>query len=236
MATASNVVSVDEPLYGDSSALQTVSPDILRACYSAHHRHVLQICRRFFRHREDAEDAAAEVFLKLYRVLPQKDHTIPFRPWVSKVAGNHCIDKLRQRNREHSSSIEEIGLAGWSDLSTPSPLSAVMRKDEDRRVRTELMSLPGKYRIPLVLRFYKRMSYSEIGRVLNASLPTVRIMIFRAKKHLAVRLRRAENKPTQRGFPRLETQQWIGTTQKRAGTAEERVPHPLRFSKGASFL
>ena len=194
MATTSNAVLMDELDCGDSGELQTVSPEVLRACYSAHYRHVLQVCRRFFRHREDAEDAAAEVFLKLYRVLPQKDQTIPFRPWVSKVAGNHCIDKLRQRNREHSSSIEEIGLAGWSDMSTASPLSAVMRKDEDRRVRNELLGLPEKYRVPLVLRFYKRMSYSEIGRVLNASLPTVRIMIFRAKKHLSDRLRRTEQR------------------------------------------
>jgi RNA polymerase sigma-70 factor (ECF subfamily) len=205
MAAISNAALLDESWLSGSSDLSTVTTELLCACYLAHYRHVLQICRRFFRHREDAEDAAAEVFLKLYRVLPQKDRTIPFRPWVAKVAGNHCIDKLRQRNREHSSSLEEIGSAGWSDLSTPSPLFAVMRKDEDRRIRGELMKLPEKYRIPLVLRFYKRMSYSEIGRVLNASLPTVRILIFRAKKHLAVRLRRAEKKPTQltfRGTPK----------------------------------
>ena len=65
---------------------------------SARYQYVLRVCRRFFRQPEDAEDAAAEVFLKLYRVLHQRDETMPFRPWVSRVAGRHCIDKLRQKN------------------------------------------------------------------------------------------------------------------------------------------
>lgn len=201
MATATAVLS-KEPCPHASGPSLSVTPDLLHACYLSHYRHVLQICRRFFRHREDAEDAAAEIFLKLYRVLPQKDQNIPFRPWVSKVAGNHCIDKLRQRNREQSSSLEDFGFATWSDCSTASPLSAVLRQDEERRVRQALLRLPEKYRTPLVLRFYKRMSYAEIGRVLNASLPTVRIMIFRAKKHLAARLRRAEKKPSEMLFLR----------------------------------
>lgn len=170
----------------------SVSPEDLRAIYTAHYRHVLQVCRGFFRQREDAEDAAAEVFLKLYRVLHQKDETLPFRPWVSQVAGHHCIDKLRQKKRERSYSLEEIDLSGLADRSTPSPLSQILNRDEQRRVRAHLASLPNKYRVPLILRYYKRMSYSEIGDVLNMRAPTVRVMLFRAKNQLARKLRRAE--------------------------------------------
>jgi RNA polymerase sigma-70 factor (ECF subfamily) len=172
---------------------QPISPEVLRACYTAHYRHVLQICRRFFRQPEDAEDAAAEVFLKLYRVLHQKDETMPFRPWVSQVAGHHCIDKLRQRKRERSSSLEEMDFSSFADDSTPSPLSQLLRQDDQRRIREQLTRLPEKYKTPLVLRYYERMSYSEIARVLNTRLPTVRIMIFRAKSYLRRNLRRSEN-------------------------------------------
>src|ERR1700676_1814347 len=63
-----------------------ISSELLRVLYVAHYRHVLQICRKFFRHLEDAEDAAAEVFLKLYRVLHQKDELVPFPPWISQMA------------------------------------------------------------------------------------------------------------------------------------------------------
>lgn len=191
MAAQSNLLLIEETRRCATST-QPIPPEVLRAFYSAHHHHVLHVCRRFFRQPEDAEDAAAEVFLKLYRVLHQKDETSPFLPWVSQVAGHHCIDKLRKRQREKSSSLEEVNLSGIADRSTPSPLSEVLRKDEARRVREQLVRLPAKYKVPLVLRYYERMSYSEIARTLNTRAPTVRVMIFRATNYLRRNLRQAE--------------------------------------------
>jgi len=133
---------------------------------------------------EQAEDAAAEVFLKLYRVLHQKDETLPFRPWVSRVAGRHCIDKLRKRKREQSSSLEETDAECIPDRSIPSPLSQLLRKDEHRQFREQLTRLPERYKAPLILLYYKRMSYSEVARVLNTRLPVLRTMMFRAKGYL----------------------------------------------------
>ncbi|MGB7848680.1 MAG: sigma-70 family RNA polymerase sigma factor [Candidatus Acidiferrum sp.] len=193
MASKSDVLLMEETqLCAVLNQPQPVHPEVLSTIYTAHYRHVLQICRRFFRQPEEAEDAAAEVFLKLYRVLHQKDETLPFRPWVSQVAGHHCIDKLRRKKFERSSFLEEIDLSTVADRSTPSPLSQILRKDEQRQVREQLTRLPDKYKVPLVLRYYKRMSYSEIARELNTRLPAVRMTIFRAKDYLRRNLRRSE--------------------------------------------
>jgi RNA polymerase sigma-70 factor (ECF subfamily) len=164
--------------------LQPICPEVLSTIYTTHHHYVLRVCRRFFRQPEDAEDAAAEVFVKLYGVLHQKDETLPFRPWVAQVAARHCIDKLRRKKCEKSSSLDDIDFGGVADRSTPSPLSQILSKDEQRQVREQLTRLPEKYKLPLVLRYYKRMSYSEIARTLNTRLPTVRMIIFRAKGYL----------------------------------------------------
>ncbi len=172
--------------------LQTC-PEVLGTIYTAHYHHVLRVCRRFFRQPEDAEDAAAEVFLKLHRVLETRDEAVPFRPWVSQVAGRHCIDKLRQRKREKSSSVAGADLSRVPDDSTPSPLSRVLRGEEQRQVRQQLIRLPEKYKVPLALRYYKQMSYSEIARALNRGLPAVRMMIFRAKVQLRRNLRREQS-------------------------------------------
>ncbi len=160
---------------------QPICPDVLSDIYTAHYPHVLRVCRRFFRQPEDAEDAAAEVFLKLYRVLHQKNESRPFRPWVSQVAGRHCIDKIRHRKSEKKSSVEGIDLDAVVDRSTPSPLSQILRKDEHRQFREHLTRLPEKYKVPLMLLYYKRMSYLEIARALNTRLPALRMMLFRAR-------------------------------------------------------
>jgi RNA polymerase sigma-70 factor, ECF subfamily len=185
MATKSTLMIMeDAPFGGAMNPVQPICPEVLSTIYTAHYRYVLGICRRFFQQPEDAEDAAAEVFLKLYRVLHQKDERLPFRPWVSQVAWRHCIDKLRRRKRERSFSLEGADFECVPDRSIPSPLSQLLRKDKHRQVREQLTRLPERYRAPLMLLYYKRMSYSEIARALNTRLPTLRTMMFRAKSYL----------------------------------------------------
>jgi RNA polymerase sigma-70 factor, ECF subfamily len=185
MATKSTLLPVsDKQLGGSLNQPRPICGEFLRECYVAHHPYVLRICRRYFRLPEDAEDAAAEVFLKLYKVLNQKDETSPLRPWLSQVTGHHCVDKLRRRKCEKNSSLEDNDLSGFADHSTPSPLSQVLSKEEQRHVREQLRRLPAKYQVPLVLRYYKRMSYSQIARRMNRGLPAIKMMIFRAKEHL----------------------------------------------------
>lgn len=185
MATKSTSIFLEETGLGSAlnQALQTC-PEVLSAIYTAHYSHVLRVCRRFFRRPEDAEDAAAEVFLKLHTVLDKKDEKHPFCPWVCQVAGRHCIDKLRRRKREKCSVVTGTDLCAVPDVSTPSPLSQVLHKEAKRQVREQLNLLPDYYRVPLVLRYYKRMSYSEIASVLNRRLPGVRTIMFRARNRL----------------------------------------------------
>jgi RNA polymerase sigma-70 factor, ECF subfamily len=194
MATKSTLLPMEETrAYLPLNQTQPICPELFDTIYSDHYRHVLRICQSFFRQPEDAEDAAAEVFLKLYRVLQHRDETVPFRPWVSKVAGHHCIDKLRRKKSEKSSSLEEIDPSGVPDHAIPSPLSQILRKDEQRQVRKHLTRLPKKYKVPLVLRYYKRMSYSEIARTLNTRLPALRMTLFRAKNYLRRNLQRDQS-------------------------------------------
>ena len=185
MATQPTVVFREETTLCASLGRRMRScPEELSSIYRDHYGHVLRICRRFFRHQEDAEDAAAEVFLKLHWILETRDETLPFRPWVSTVAGRHCIDKLRRRKREKDSSVEEADLSEVRDPSMLSPLSQVLSNEERHEVRKQLIRLPDRYKVPLVLRYYKQMSYSEIACALNRGLPAVRMMIFRAKEQL----------------------------------------------------
>jgi RNA polymerase sigma-70 factor, ECF subfamily len=185
MATKSTLMIMeDAPFGGTMNATQPICPEVVSTIYTAHYRYVLGICRRFFQQPEDAEDAAAEVFLKLYRVLHQKDESLPFRPWVSQVAWRHCIDKLRQKKRERSFSLEGTDFERIPDRSGSSPLSQLLYKDKHRQLREQLTRLPERYKAPLELLYYKQMSYSEIARTLNTRLPVLRTMMFRARGYL----------------------------------------------------
>lgn len=164
-------------------------PEELSSIYTAHYGEILQVCRQFFRQKEDAEDAAAEVFLKLHKILDKKDPALPFRPWLSQVARRHCIDKLRRRKVELRLFPEGSDIRYAADVWAPSPLAQVLRKEKQRQVMEQLNRLPDHYKVPLMLRYHKQMSYSEIAGALNRGLPAVRLMIFRAKNKLRSNLR-----------------------------------------------
>ncbi len=185
MATRSTAILFDEAGLGGvfNHALQS-RREVLSAVYTAHYHHVLRVCRRFFRRPEDAEDAAAEVFLKLHSVLDKKDEEHPFRPWMCQIAGRHCIDKLRRGKREKYSVSLDNDFCVIPDISTPSPLYQVLHKEKNRLVREEVDRLPDYYKVPLMLRYYQRMSYSQIARKLNRSLPAAKSIIYRAKNRL----------------------------------------------------
>jgi RNA polymerase sigma-70 factor (ECF subfamily) len=144
-----------------------------------------------FATRKDAEDAAAEVFLKLHAVLEKKNQKYPFRSWVCQVAGRHCIDKLRRRKREKRWIVAGNNLCALSDVFTPSPLSQVLHNEAKRQVSEQLSRRPDHYKVPLLLRYYKRMSYSEIARTLNRRLSAIKTTIFRAKNRLRRNLGRS---------------------------------------------
>ena len=178
-----------------NQALQAC-PEVLSALYAAHYSYVLRVCRRFLWQPEDAEDAAAEVFLKLHKVLGSHDLSLAFRPWLSQVTRRHCIDKLRKKKREWRHCVEEDEMAALPDMSAPSPFSQALRDEEQRLVREELRRLPLHYRVPLVLRYYKRMSYREIARTLDRQLPAIRVILFRARKALRHKLMHLEKPRT----------------------------------------
>lgn len=189
MAAITNSILFEEP--GLCKVLNEpvqACPEVLGAIYNSHYRHVLQVCRHFFWHQEDAEDAAAEVFLKLHTVLRSGVQPMTLRPWLSKVTGRHCIDKLRKRRRERRHPIEEEEFAALPDTSTLSPLAKVLLQEKQQQVREQLRRLPRHYRIPLVLHYYHRMSYTEIARALGRQMPAIRMTIFRAKRELRDKL------------------------------------------------
>ena len=203
MATIATSVLMEDTSLATLHLGSQTCPEALSTVYVAHYRHVLQVCRRFFRQREDAEDAAAEVFLKLHTVLEKRDRAVPFRPWVTRVAGRHCIDKLRHSKLERNACVVGYEVTGIRDDSTLSPLSQVLRMEAQCQLREQLIRLPERYKVPLLLRYYKRMSYSEIARTLNRGLPAVRMMIFRAKSQLRCNLRSFARPELRRTSPQI---------------------------------
>ena len=152
-------------------------------------RRVFGLCRYLLDSRESAEDATSEVFLKLQRSIETYDGSTPFPSWLMRVAGNQCIDALRRRKRARQIIVEVEDITTIAAPSSePSPLGAVITTEERARVRDAIASLPMKYRVPLVLRYYSELGYEEIAQQLDLPRNHVATLIFRAKQELRQKL------------------------------------------------
>lgn len=158
-----------------------------------HSRRVLNIAYQFTGRRDEAEELAQEVFLRVFRSLHQFDLTTHFVPWLVRVSRNLCIDEHRSRAREKAALVaDEVDPERTEDHGA-SPYRNLEEKELEQRVRRGLAELGEELRTALVLRDLQGLSYSEIAEVLHLAVGTVKSRIHRGRLELATVLSKSRD-------------------------------------------
>lgn len=129
------------------------------------------------RRREDAEDAAMEVFASAMREFPRLSKAQSPRLWLLGIARNKVNDCLRRRYRRSESSLSEA-------IATPAP-SIPLRES----LLDTLDELPDLHREVLVLKYVSGLSTDEVARVIRKSSAATNSLLQRARKFLRDRAR-----------------------------------------------
>jgi RNA polymerase sigma-70 factor (ECF subfamily) len=144
-----------------------------------HEKQVLGTALRLLGNVEDAQDAAQETFLRLYKSLNRLPDIEQIKSWLYRVTVNVCNDMHRQRRRR-----------AWEPLTGPEPASsqpdpelAWVHQERGHLVKMALKTLPEKERAAVVLRDMQGLSTREVAGILGSSEVTVRsqICVARAK-------------------------------------------------------
>lgn len=148
-----------------------------------HERTVLALARRLLGRLEDAEDAAQESFLRLYRALDRLDPERPVLPYLYRTTVNVCRDlQARGRGRRlRDVSLGEVAPEDEPEAGGADPAEAARLSEERRIAAAALRALPEKQRTALVLRDLHGLSTGEVAEVLGVAEVTVRTQISRAR-------------------------------------------------------
>jgi RNA polymerase sigma-70 factor (ECF subfamily) len=130
---------------------------------------------------DDIPDVTQEVFIKLYRFLPQFNQQ-RFTTWLYKITLNTARDYYRKSGRETAK--EERMITEGNLSHHQSTETKVLLFEEDRTLHEAILRLDEKYRIPIILFYFQELTYQQIADVLNITLATVKNRIFRAKDNL----------------------------------------------------
>ncbi|WP_342429311.1 sigma-70 family RNA polymerase sigma factor [Neobacillus sp. FSL H8-0543] len=131
------------------------------------------------RDQKDAEDAAQEVFMKIYTSLPHYENQ-GFKTWMTRIAVNHAIDMKRKQARlkeEVSETLEQLALG--------TPLDGVEKDlieiERRRLVRKRLNEVPENYRDVIYGFYIAEKSYLQMAEEQKVQVKTIETKLYRAR-------------------------------------------------------
>ncbi len=150
-----------------------------------HETQIYRTCLAITRNVEDAEEAMQDAFFKAYRNLIHFRGEARFATWLTRIAVNEALQRLRKR--KPTESLDDLAerdeeaiprqTAAWH--SNPEQLYSTQ---EIRHIIEEaIWALPVPYRIVFVLRDICSLTAAETAEALNLSIPAVKSRLLRAR-------------------------------------------------------
>ena len=144
--------------------------------YERYSRRIHAYCYRILSNNEDAEDAFQETFLRFHRTIRNGSRMTNVSGLLFTIARNLCINLKKKNTRWAADPVEHDTLSDRDE--------AYEKRELLELIKTSLELINPDYREAFVLREYNGLSYKEIAEVLEITLPTAKIRVFRAKEKI----------------------------------------------------
>ncbi|HYL69349.1 MAG TPA: sigma-70 family RNA polymerase sigma factor [Candidatus Limnocylindria bacterium] len=153
---------------------------------------------RMVRGREEAEDLAQEVFLRVYRARKEYVPSAKFTTWLFRIATNLALNSVRDNRYQRMevsidapvSADAEDGDERTLDVAEKRPNieQHLIEEARSKMIRHAIEKLPEKQRAAVLLHKYQELDYNEIAKILECSESALKSLLFRAYETLRVEL------------------------------------------------
>jgi len=156
---------------------------------------VFRVARRITRSNEDAEDVVQESFQLAFIHLKGFKGDSRFSTWLSRIAINAALMKLRKRRHLREVSLDESAEnqrpRSWLDVEDqgPNPEQLYAEKEWERLVSEAMNDLTPRVRKAIELRELDERSTEETARIMGISVGAVKARVFHGRRKLRERLK-----------------------------------------------
>jgi len=173
MQPEEDIVIIHQVLQGDQNAYRLI--------VDKHKYHVLNLIYRIVGNREEAEDLAQDVFVKVYQKLGSFKEQSKFSTWLYRIAYNEAVSTMRKRKVEWTE-INEVNAiahdeAFFDDYENTDELKA-------HYLPRALKELNADDQLLISLYYQQMLSVSDIEAVVGLSQSNIKIRLYRARKSL----------------------------------------------------
>lgn len=159
--------------------------DALRVLLRRHERPVYGLLYRMLSSREDAEEALADVFVKVWRSASGFKGESKFTTWLYRIAANTARDKLRSRLARPEVPLEDPAVCDLQPSGSGSdPEKLVVDADEVSRITAAMNRLSEDDRLLISLYHFQELDYQEISEITGITASNLKVKLFRARERL----------------------------------------------------
>jgi RNA polymerase sigma-70 factor (ECF subfamily) len=172
----------DDPDFEIVARVRKGETDAFEELVRKHGRRVYRSLLGIVGSPQDAEDALQDAFFKAFQHLPHFEGRSKFSTWLVRIAINTGLQRVRSRKEfdridEDDEEFRPRNIQAW----TETPEEFYSREELRRLVETEVMKLPVKYRVALILRDLEEVSTEEAAAALGLSIPGLKARVLRGR-------------------------------------------------------
>ena len=145
---------------------------------------VYSVAYRYTANREDALDVTQETLLRVYQKIHTWKPTGHFGAWVMRVATNTAIDHTRRTSRKKQWVVSSDAGVDVDPVEIRTPADSVRQHEISDAVYHAMNSLSVAQRKVFVLRHYEHMPLDDIAKVLDCSVGSIKVHLYRALRKL----------------------------------------------------
>jgi RNA polymerase sigma-70 factor, ECF subfamily len=152
---------------------------------------IYNVALRILQDREEATEAAQEIFILAFRNIRLFRRNCKFSTWLYRIAINHCNSRLKQRPSGVHLSLDDpktVELPARQLSVSETQASAMIQSEQKHKVHTALSHLPPDQRSVVELKFFQELTFEEIAAILEIPLSTIKSRLYAALEMLKVRL------------------------------------------------
>jgi RNA polymerase sigma-70 factor (ECF subfamily) len=175
----------------DATLIARVKAGNMHACrflVDKHRNLVWHMVLRMIRQQEDAEDICQEVFFRVFRDLYKFRGASKLSTWIGSITYHICIDHLRKKEKQVTSSAENLEYAAGRRQTLEQGGIKIERDDLKRMVHKVVDTLPVQYRTVITLFHLEEFSYHEIEEITGMPEGTVKSYLNRARAMVRAQL------------------------------------------------
>lgn len=137
----------------------------------------------------DAEDVAQEVFIQAYRSIGSFKGESKLSTWLYRIATTRSLDLLRSKKskKRHGFLQRLFNDQGELQYDPPDfhhPGVALEQKENAAKLFKAIAKLPENQKAAFTLHKLEGISYQEISEVLQTTISSVEMLMYRAKQNL----------------------------------------------------